>query len=177
MPGTSRSNVWARRGTLVRAGGRAGGTPGVGSSRGGLVLGRFLLGVPLLPWSGGGKVPMPLSKVRVKEPQAVKCEVGTGSARLSSEGSSSRFPGSLLSFPEGFPQPCSGPTRPFRGPQAGQGFLGSEDTGWKSPYSGLGSRQLLGGSSLPSTLGVTKEVAEGGEYSEDHTSLYGLDLI
>lgn len=30
--------------------------------------------------------------------------------------------------------------------------MGSEDTGWKSPYSGLGSRQFLGGSSLPSTL-------------------------
>ena len=70
MPGTSRSSVWARRGTWVRGGGRAGGTPGGGSSRGGLVFGRFLLGVPLLPWSGGGKVPMPLSRVRVKEPQA-----------------------------------------------------------------------------------------------------------
>lgn len=58
-----------------------------------------------------------------------------------------------LTFP-GFPQPWSGPTRPFRGPQAGQGLLGSVDTGWKSPYSGLGSRQLLGGSSLPSTLGT-----------------------
>lgn len=70
MPGTSRSNVWARRGTLVRGGGRAGGTPGGGSSRGDLVLGGFLLGVPLLPWSGGGKVPMPLSRVRVNELQA-----------------------------------------------------------------------------------------------------------
>lgn len=113
----------------------------------------------MLPWSGGGKVPMPLSKVRVKEPQAgerthggckaeaqprpgsptliappgpaasewhaeprpcyhyrkqvgdegqfpssgrpcrpVKCEVGTGSARLSSEGISSCLPGSLLAY-------------------------------------------------------------------------------
>ena len=92
MPGTSRSSVWARRGTLVRGGGRAGGTPAGGSSRGGLVLGRFLLGVPLLPWSGGGKVPMPLSRVRVKEPQAGEgrgsqgCEAAGGSAPLLSSG-------------------------------------------------------------------------------------------
>lgn len=78
MPGSSRSSVWARRGTLVRGGGRAGGTPGGGSSRGGFVLGRFLLGVPLLPWSGGGKVPMPLSRVRVKEPQAGEGTVSQG---------------------------------------------------------------------------------------------------
>lgn len=91
MPGTSRSSVWARRGTLVRGGGRAGGTPGGGSSRGGFVLGRFLLGVPLLPWSGGGKVPMPLSRVRVKEPQAGEGRVSqgreaVGSAPLPSSG-------------------------------------------------------------------------------------------
>lgn len=48
MPGTSRSSVWARRGTLVRPGGRAAGAPGGGSRRNDLVLGRFLLGVPLL---------------------------------------------------------------------------------------------------------------------------------
>lgn len=116
IPGTSRSSVWARRGTLVRGGGRAGGTPGGGSSRGGLVLGGFLLGVPLLPWSGGGKVPMPLSRVRVKEPQAGEGRVSHGceaagspatppssSSFLSQPGS---FPGQGLSRPKRLSCPC-----------------------------------------------------------------------
>lgn len=94
IPGTSRSNVWARRGTLVRGGGRTGGTPGGGSSRSDLVLGGFLLGVPLLPWSGGGKVPMPLSRVRVKELQA-------GEGRVSH-----KCEAAILSPPSSFlPQP------------------------------------------------------------------------
>ena len=84
---------------------------------------------------------------------------------------STQPPPQELTFP-GFPQPWRGPTRPFRGPQAGQGFLGSEDTGWKSPYSGLGSRQLLGGSSLPSTLGAgSAHGSEGAPGPPTHSGL------
>lgn len=57
-------------GDFGKGGAELGHSQGGGPSRGGLVFGRFLLGVPLLPWSGGGKVPMPLSRVRNKEPQA-----------------------------------------------------------------------------------------------------------
>lgn len=69
MPGTLRLQCKSTAGDFGKGWGAELGAP-QGSSRGGLVFGRFLLGVPLLPWSGGGKVPMPLSRVRVKEPQA-----------------------------------------------------------------------------------------------------------